>query len=219
MDVCEIFYSIQGEGILIGLPTVFLRTSGCNLRCTWCDTKYAYEKGIEYSIDELVDELHGFPSKRLCITGGEPMLQDDLIELIDELQGQFDISVETNGSLDILPLVERDIMVSMDYKTPSSDMTDKMLEEDLKKLRERDQLKFVINDEVDYEFAKKVLENADVQSEIVLQPTAGTTEDVSYSSYGPDKLKRIAAWVMRDALDVRILPQLHKVIWGGERGR
>ncbi len=219
MDVCEIFYSVQGEGALIGLPTIFLRTSGCNLRCTWCDTRYAYGKGTEHSIDEVVDKLQGYPSRRLCITGGEPMLQDDLIELIDRLMGRFDISVETNGSTDIQPLIGKDVTICMDYKTPSSGMSDRMLDSNLEKLREGDQLKFVIDDEDDYEFAKKIIEQHSVQSEIILQPAAGTTKNGGLESYRVEKLEKMVAWVMRDGIDVRVLPQLHKVIWGGERGR
>lgn len=147
------------------------------------------------------------------------MLQDDLIELIDRLMGRFDISVETNGSTDIQPLIGKDVTICMDYKTPSSGMSDRMLDSNLEKLREGDQLKFVIDDEDDYEFAKKVIEQHSVQSEIILQPAAGTTKNGGLESYRVEKLKKMVAWVMRDGIDVRVLPQLHKVIWGGERGR
>jgi len=117
MEICEIFHSLQGEGINIGLPTIFVRTAGCNLRCEWCDTRYAWEGGEEISIHEIMEKLDSIGCDRVCITGGEPLLQNDVLDLIDILLPRYDISVETNGSLDISELKRKDLMVSMDHKT------------------------------------------------------------------------------------------------------
>jgi len=205
MQISEIFHSLQGEGADIGRPTSFIRTAGCNLRCEWCDTKYAWDDGEETSVEEVIDKVKGFDCRRVCITGGEPLLQEDLIELVDSLLPDHEISVETNGSMDISKLVERDLKVSMDHKTPSSCMEERMKKENLDLLRERDQLKFVISDEEDYEFSKQILEKHEISSDIIFQ----AEED--------GNLKDLAEHVLEDELDVRVLPQLHKIIWGDER--
>ena len=205
MRICEIFSSIQGEGILMGLPTVFIRTVGCNLRCHWCDTSYAWEGGKDMELDDIVELIEEYPQKNICITGGEPLLQKDLIELLDLLRDR-NISIETNGSLDISQFVERDLMVSMDYKTPSSGMDDRMLDENLVKLRDSDQLKFVIADDDDIEFAYEVMMNSDIIADVIFQPAWGTD------------MERLVAWVLDKNVDVRIMPQLHKIIWGDKRG-
>ncbi len=202
MKIIETFHSLQGEGKNIGLPTTFIRTGGCNLRCIWCDTKYAWENGEEMSIAEIKEKIR---CHRVCITGGEPLLQEDIYELIDSLQG-YQVSIETNGSIDIGKLMDKEVMVSMDHKTPSSKMTEKMRDENLKILREKDQLKFVISDKEDYEFSSNVLKKHDLECEIIFQ--AVDNRD----------LKNLADSVLKDDLDVRVLPQLHKTIWGDERG-
>ncbi len=202
MKIIETFHSLQGEGKNIGLPTTFIRTGGCNLRCIWCDTKYAWENGEEMSIAEIKEKIR---CHRVCITGGEPLLQEDIYELIDSLQG-YQVSIETNGSIDIGKLMDKEVMVSMDHKTPSSKMTEKMRDENLKLLREKDQLKFVISDKEDYEFSSNVLKKHDLECEIIFQ--AVDNRD----------LKDLADSVLKDDLDVRVLPQLHKTIWGDERG-
>ncbi len=206
MQITKIFLSLQGEGADIGLPTIFVRTAGCNLRCKWCDTKFAWEDGKEMSVGEVMDKIEGFEGERICITGGEPLLQEDLVELIDSLPSRYEISVETNGSLNISELIERDLKVSMDYKTPSSDMAEKMKKENLDLLRERDQLKFVISDKEDYEFSKRILKKYDTACEIIFQ----AEED--------GDLKDLAEDVVEDEIDVRVLPQLHKIIWGDRKG-
>ncbi len=206
MEICEIFHSLQGEGINIGLPTIFVRTAGCNLRCEWCDTRYAWEGGEEISIHEIMEKLDSIGCDRVCITGGEPLLQNDVLDLIDILLPRYDISVETNGSLDISELKRKDLMVSMDHKTPSSGMEGKMLEKNLKLLDENDQLKFVIADDIDYRFNKEILSRFDPRCEIIFQAEEGSD------------LKELAESVLKDGLDVRVLPQLHKIIWEDEEG-
>jgi len=210
MIVNEIFFSLQGEGKEIGRPTVFIRLTGCNLRCRWCDTAYAFYDGREMGIYEIIEDVEKYGIKRVCITGGEPLLQkDELTVLVDELlKGGYEISIESNGSLPIDGIDER-VMISMDWKTPSSGESEKMLESNLLHLKKKDQLKFVIADENDYEYAEKFLkEKGDLlHCEVIFQPVGGTD------------IKSISEKILMDGVDVRVLPQLHKLIWGNERGK
>ncbi|MBS3781218.1 MAG: radical SAM protein, partial [Candidatus Thermoplasmatota archaeon] len=194
MKITEIFHSLQGEGIKIGLPTTFVRTSSCNLRCEWCDTRYAWEGGEEMDISEIMEKIDEIGCSRVCITGGEPLLQDDILSLIDQLLENYEISVETNGSIDISELVERDLMVSMDYKTPSSKMNNKMRKENLNLLRKTDQLKFVISDKKDYNFSLNVIESFDLECKTIFQPVEEGDLDI----------KELAESVLEDGLDVRV---------------
>ncbi len=207
MIVNEIFMSIQGEGKEIGKPTVFIRLTGCNLRCKWCDTKYAFYEGKEMSIEDVIKDVDGYGIKRVCITGGEPLLQrDEVLKLMDALLSKgYEISLETNGSLSIDGIPEG-VLISMDWKTPSSGESEKMMESNLKLLKGKDQLKFVIADEGDYEYAKEFLKSNDVECEVIFQPLGGLN------------LKWLSERALEDRLDVRVLPQLHKIIWGNERG-
>ncbi|MBS3816909.1 MAG: radical SAM protein [Candidatus Thermoplasmatota archaeon] len=204
MNIVEIFHSVQGEGVEIGLPTIFIRCGGCNLRCEWCDTRYAWEGGEEVSIEEMMEKVDEIDCSRVCITGGEPLLQEDILELIDSLITDYEVSIETNGSIDISELVKRDLMVSMDYKTLSSGMHEEMRNDNLKLLRERDQIKFVIADRTDYEFSSNMIDKFGLNCNVIFQPV------------GNENIKEIAEWVIDDGLDVRVLPQLHKIIWDGE---
>ena len=206
MKIAEIFYSLQGEGTDIGLPTIFIRTSGCNLRCEWCDTKYAWEGGDEYTIREIKSKISSYPGKRVCITGGEPLVQDGLLDLVEELVKSYEISIETNGSLDIEPISNMDIHISMDYKTPSSGMDKEMKDKNIDLLRTKDVLKFVIADRDDYDFVKNKIKKLEPSSAIIFQPVHGI------------ELKDLAEWVIEDGIDVRVLPQLHKLIWGDKKG-
>lgn len=208
MRVSEIFFSLQGEGVLMGTPTTFVRTVGCNLDCTWCDTRYAREGGRIMTVDQVVDVVEGYGSPFVCLTGGEPLLQDDIYQLMEMLlEDGFHVTIETNGSLplDRLPNSE-DILISMDIKCPSSGMSDRNRYENLEFLSPRDQLKFTIADRVDYLFAKKVLREHDVNAPVIMTPAGGTD------------LLPLAEWVLADKLWVRVLPQLHKIIWGDRQG-
>jgi len=213
LRICEVFLSIQGEGLDIGLPTVFVRTTGCNLRCSWCDTKYAYEGGAEWSLDSLEDRIRTHKARRVCLTGGEPLLQKDAAELVSRLLGAgYDVSVETNGSLPVGELLALDragrLRVLMDIKCPSSKMHRRMRLENPGALRERDQVKFVLRDLRDYAFAREFLKGPPTRAAVVFQPVWGRSG------------ARIAEAVLRDGLDVRVLVQLHKVLWGSRtRGR
>ena len=208
MKINEIFYSIQGEGKWTGLPNVFIRTSGCNLRCTYCDTKYAYENGKEISIQKIVSEIKKYDCKNICITGGEPLLQKDILKLIDQLLSlKYNICIETNGSINIKDLLEKKhILISMDIKCPSSNMDEKMFFKNISMLRTEDQLKFIINDKKDYDYAKKVIVKYKPECFIFLQPVWGTN------------IKKLAHWIIKDKLNVRLGLQLQKIIWSEKKG-
>ena len=212
MRVSEIFFSIQGEGIQIGLPTVFLRLFGCDLRCRWCDTMYAVE-GTDFQNMEIEQILHKFSdydSKRICITGGEPLLQEtQLITLSDNLLNLgYEIILETSGHRTPPEIFWNDkCVISMDCKCPSSGMQDRMDFELFQKLRTTDQLKFVLSDENDYDYAKKVLDDNNIRANIIFQPVHGSSDKWIYERVLREKVK-----------NVRVLPQLHKLIWGEKRG-
>jgi 7-carboxy-7-deazaguanine synthase len=207
LKVCEMFYSLQGEGLDTGLPTVFIRAVGCNLRCGWCDTKYAYDGGSEWRIERLEKRIASYKCRRVCLTGGEPLLQPDAPALISLLLGDgYSISVETNGSLPVKDMIALDsggrLRISMDIKCPSSKMEDRMMLANLAVLREADQVKFVLRDMKDYEHARAVLKAHPTRAAVIFQPVWGRRPD------------RFAEAVLRDGLDVRVLVQLHKILWG-----
>ena len=208
MKICEIFHSLQGEGIWIGATSVFVRTSGCNLDCKWCDTRYAREEGREMALDDILSEVARFKCRHVCVTGGEPLAQKDITKLINRLLGAgYHVTVETNGSLPIEELAcDERMTISMDLKCPSSGMKDRMLLENLELLGPNDQLKFVIADDTDYIYAREVVRERTLVCEVVMQPEGGKD------------IKELAEKVLKDKLNVRVLPQLHKLIWGDRRG-
>lgn len=209
MKVSELFYSLQGEGRTSGLPTIFVRTTGCNLRCTYCDTTYAYEKGKTMTSDEILHSIAQYPSRTVCITGGEPLLQPDIDSLISLLlQNRYHVSIETNGSRPIRPYIDDDnIMVSLDIKCPSSKMQQTMELANLKYLRPIDQVKFVIGDRVDYDYASQILCNHPTKAVVFFQPVWGTDT------------AKLAGWILEDGLGVRLGIQLHKYLWGTQRNK
>ncbi|HQQ25423.1 MAG TPA: radical SAM protein [Methanomassiliicoccales archaeon] len=208
MLVNEIFLSIQGEGRTMGLPTVFVRLSGCNLDCRWCDTRYAEEGGSELSVEEVLASVKGYRARHVCLTGGEPMWHDQTPELISRLLDEgLQVSLETNGSLSIAGLPDHPgLMISMDYKCPSSGMEERMLLDNLKRLRPKDQLKFVVADREDLERAEDVLRKFRPDCPAIFTPVGGLT------------LAPVVEFVLGHRLEVRVLPQLHKIIWGDARG-
>jgi 7-carboxy-7-deazaguanine synthase len=215
MKINEIFLSIQGEGVKTGIPTMFIRVPGCNLNCGWCDTVFARdpEAGEEMEFDDILAKVKASGVKHVCVTGGEPLLQKELLPLVKRLlDGVYFVSVETNGSLPIDDLLELDptkVQIDMDLKCPSSGMTEHNLLDNINKLRATDQLKLVIKDDKDFQFAKKMLERHHVICPIILQPV-----------YGKDP-KWLAEKVLRSglkALGVRVMVQLQKMIWGEKRG-
>jgi len=208
MKINEIFYSIQGEGKWMGLPNIFIRTTGCNLRCSFCDTTYAYETGEEMSIEEIINRIRKHPCNYVCITGGEPLLQEEIVQVIDVLlEKKYVICLETNGSIGIENLVgKKSLLISLDIKCPSSTMHEKMNFNNVSLLTCNDQLKFIIQNREDYEYAKKNIKKYKPQCAIFFQPIWGIN------------LKELSSWVLNDGLDVRIGLQLHKIIWGDRKG-
>jgi len=207
MRICEIFRSIQGEGLTMGLPTTFVRTVGCNLRCSWCDTQYSMEGGEEMSLDEIMEAVGD--ARTVCVTGGEPLLQSDMPELIGRLlDAGKRVVVETNGATDISFVPDSPmVMISMDVKCPSSGMTDRMLESNMRIIRAKDQLKYVIADDADYEFAVAHLRSHSPEASVIFTPVDGT-----------ERLEWLVARVLEDGIEARVLPQLHKIIWGDRKG-
>jgi 7-carboxy-7-deazaguanine synthase len=211
MNIVEIFESIQGEGPDTGKRTLFIRTARCNLRCIWCDTKYSWNNGVTYHVDELVKIIEKYKASDISITGGEPLLQkSELVKLLKLIYKKKDIKtvlIETNGAIDIRPyLVFRKIKISMDVKCPSSGMAEFNLYDNINLIRKQDVVKFVIKDGVDYNFAKKILDERMIKGEVIFQPV-----------YGAD-LRTIAENIIKDKLNVRFMVQMHKYIWGDEKG-
>ena len=213
MKVSEIFYSIEGEGIEIGRPEVFIRLAGCNLRCDWCDTNYALNDGKELTVDEIIQEIRRHPCRSISITGGEPLLQgEELLKLVEELKRRnYWIQLNTNGTLFDQRIFELVDLLTMDYKCPSSKM-----ESDLAVLvRTKNlfgsnlQLKFIISNQEDYQYAKNViLPSLNDMANIIFQPEWRSRRFV----------KKLAESVKRDGLNVKVILQQQKVIWGLKRG-
>lgn len=210
--VKEIFLSIQGESTSAGLPTVFVRFAGCNLRCRYCDTKYAYAGGEKVRPEELALRLNAYPYRRVCLTGGEPLLQprEELQELLD-LLGGWEVSIETNGSL---PLEELKLGPGhrwvMDIKCPGSGEEKANRWENLKVLAREDEVKFVLASREDYLWARQVIHTRSLteRTRVLMSPV--------YGELAPGEL---ADWILNDGLDVRLQLQLHKVIFGPDSRR
>ncbi|MEF8848107.1 MAG: radical SAM protein [Candidatus Thermoplasmatota archaeon] len=207
MKINEIFYSIQGEGKWTGLPNIFIRTTGCNLRCEYCDTKYAYYQGKNMEIKEIEDKISKYPCKNICITGGEPLLQKDITELITKLTTKkYSMLIETNGSKDIKKIKQFEpLIISLDIKCPSSKMHKKMKLKNIDLLTSRDQIKFIVKNEEDYIYAKKIIEKYQIDCTTYIQPVWG------------EKYQKFAEMIKKDGLKVRLGIQLHKVIWNNKK--
>ena len=210
LRISEIFFSLQGETRTVGLPTTFVRLTGCPLRCRYCDTSYAFTGGDWMTLDEILEQVAIHSAKHVTITGGEPLAQPNCIPLLTALcQLGYKVSLETSGALDIAAVDERVVKV-MDLKTPASAESEKNLWSNLDHLSENDQIKFVICNESDYEWCKaRMLEHKlEERCEVLLSP--------SQDELSPSVL---ADWILRDKLNVRFQVQLHKVLWGDEAGR
>lgn len=191
----------------MGVPTVFVRAVGCNLRCSWCDTMYSMEGGTEMSIPEIMEKVGD--CRTVCVTGGEPMLQKDILELLDALISKGKkVVLETNGSIDLKDVPKDPLMmISMDVKCPSSGMQDRMLDSNIDLLSMKDQLKFIIKDCEDFDYAVRYLREHPVKTNVIFGPVGGT-----------DKLGWLVEQVLENDVDARVLPQLHKIIWGDRKG-
>lgn len=209
MKIYSIFKSLQGEGLTIGAPTTFIRTSGCPLRCTYCDTPQAFEKGEEMAVDQIMKKVAKQKCRHVCLTGGEPLMQKDSLKLLNLLLGEgYSVVLETSGAipLDELPCVEN-LTISMDIKCPSSGEADKMVFKNLELLGPTDQLKFILSDDRDYDYAKEIIREYAPKCEVIFTPVGGKD------------LKKLAEKVLKEEMNVRVLPQLHKFIWGDEDNR
>jgi 7-carboxy-7-deazaguanine synthase len=203
--VNEIFYSIQGESSWTGLPFIFVRLTGCNLRCRYCDTRYAYEEGAPWSIEAIVDQVKRFACRRVTLTGGEPLLQAECPELVSHLLAQgLLVTLETNGSQDI-GRVSASCIKIMDLKCPSSCMQDNNRWANLELLTPVDEVKFIIADRTDFEFALAAMER--------IGDKIPATHRLLSPAYGEVEPAQLARWMLDAHVDARMQVQLHKVIW------
>ena len=209
--ITEIFYSLQGEARTVGRPTVFVRLTGCPLRCGYCDTAYAFTGGVIYKLEEVLREVASYNPKFVTVTGGEPLAQKACLPLLTALcDAQYEVSLETSGALDISDVDNRVSRV-MDLKTPGSGEVEQNLFSNIEHLLPHDQVKFVICDEQDYHWAKNQLENYDLANKV-----ADVLFSPSHASLSPALL---AEWILRDRLFVRMQIQLHKYLWAESEGR
>jgi len=208
MELSEIFYSLQGESSYAGLPCVFVRLAGCNLRCTYCDTKYAYESEFTLSVKEIIKEIEKYhPVKLVEITGGEPLLQGEAIKLMQLLiKKKYKVLLETNNSIS-LENVPKQVIKIVDFKTPSSGMSDKMLWENIQYFNEKDELKFVIADKQDFNWALKIIKKYELSKfRILFSPVFGILDQAE-----------LAEWILKMKLPIKLNVQLHKLLWGNKR--
>lgn len=225
LRMTEIFYSLQGEALTSGLPTIFVRLTGCPLRCVYCDTTYSFTGGERLSLDSIKEDIAQYPCKRVCITGGEPLAQPNCIALIHELLADgYEISLETAGALSLAD-VPNEVSKVMDIKTPSSGESDKNLWSNLDYLTQHDQLKFVIMNRSDYEWAKQKLVDYELEKKVGtvwFSPMFNVHEDADESVTQvdvPNLARELAEWMLEDALPVRFQLQLHKIIWADAKGK
>lgn len=211
LRITEIFHSLQGEARTVGLPTVFVRLTGCPLRCTYCDTGYAFSGGTLRSIASIVDEVATWSARHVCVTGGEPLAQQECLLLLAALCDRgWSVSLETSGALDVSGVDARVSRV-MDLKTPGSGEVHRNLYGNIEHLTRNDQVKFVICSREDYSWARFRIDEfslAERVGEVLLSP-----------SFGAVAPRDLAQWILDDRLPVRMQLQLHKLIWGEEKGR
>lgn len=205
LKINEIFLSIQGEGISTGYPTIFVRLTGCNLNCSYCDTTYSHSEGEDMSVEAIMEKIRGFHFKRVCLTGGEPLLQQELKQLLKELE-DYEVNIETNGSVDLtrfqLGINHR---FTMDIKVPSSGEAKSFLTNNFKALKETDEIKIVLGSREDYIWSRELLNSHYQKGIITLSPIFGAIDP-----------KDIINWMLEDKLDARFQLQLHKIIWNPE---
>ncbi len=211
LRITEIFYSLQGEARTVGIPTVFVRLTGCPLRCQYCDTAYAFEGGTPLALHTIIEQVKQQHCEHVTVTGGEPLAQPACQQLLTALCDEgLEVSLETSGAMDISEVDSR-VSIVLDLKTPGSGEVDRNLLDNIAKLSKKDQVKFVICDNKDYEWSKsKLLEFnlAERAGEVLFSP-----------SYQELAARELAEWVLRDHLPVRLQLQLHKLLWGEEQGR
>lgn len=208
LNINEIFYSLQGEAREVGLPTVFVRLTGCPLRCTYCDTEYAFKGNNPLSIDAILSEVKKYNTPYVCVTGGEPLAQINCHILLDRLIKEgCQVSLETSGSIDIGE-VNPAVSVVMDVKTPSSNESDKNLYSNIDKLKSKDQIKFVIGSKADFDWSRGIVNQYPTQAGVLFSPVFDAVEPV-----------QLADWILAQQLNVRLQIQMHKLLWGEQKGK
>jgi 7-carboxy-7-deazaguanine synthase len=209
LRITEIFYSLQGESRPAGLPTVFVRLTGCPLRCAYCDTAYAFHGGNSARITDVVAEVLGYRVPRVCVTGGEPLAQPNSHRLLQKLcDAGLDVSLETSGALDVADVDER-VTIVLDIKTPGSGEVSRNLWQNIARLKADDQIKFVICDRPDYEWARARIAEHDLAARFAV---------LFSPSWGQLAARDLAEWILADRLEVRCQVQLHKFLWGDVPG-
>ncbi len=208
--ITEIFYSLQGESKTVGLPTVFIRLTGCPLRCQYCDTEYAFQGGNSLSIDTIIEHAKSFYTPYITVTGGEPLAQKNCLQLLKKLaDNDLNVSLETSGALDIAQVDDRVIKI-MDLKTPGSGEIHRNRYQNIDFLNSSDQVKFVISHREDYLWSKSILEKylINQRCEVLFSPCAEVQNPA-----------QLADWILEDQLPVRFQLQLHKILWGNVAGK
>lgn len=210
LKITEIFRSLQGESDTVGFPTVFIRLTGCPLRCQYCDTAYAFGGGEWMSLDAILDRVGGYATRHVCVTGGEPLAQSNCLPLLQRLcDAGYTVSLETSGALPVSDVDPRVIRV-VDVKTPDSGESHRNLLEQLDALNGRDQIKFVICSRGDYEWSREMVKDRQLatRSMVLFSP-----------SHEQLAARDLAEWILADGLSVRLQIQLHKILWGNAPGK
>lgn len=210
LRLTEIFFSLQGEAARAGLPTVFVRLTGCPLRCVWCDTTYSFSGGEPATIDSILARVAKYPARQVCVTGGEPLAQRECLPLLSALcDAGYEVSLETSGALDIAGVDPRVARV-MDLKAPDSGEGDKNRWENLGLLTPRDEIKIVVASRTDYEWARELIRERRLDNlcPVLLSPAQGLVDPTA-----------LAEWILEDGLNVRFQLQLHKLLWGSAKGK
>ncbi len=211
LRITEIFHSLQGESRTVGLPTVFVRLTGCPLRCEYCDTAYAFSGGERWTLDDILDEVASYGARYVCVTGGEPLAQPNCWPLLARLcDAGYEVSLETSGAMDTTGVDPR-VVVVLDLKSPSSGEVQRNRYDNLARLNPHDQVKFVLANRADYEWMRFKLDEYQLcerVSDVLVSP-----------SFGEINPAELAQWVLDDRLNVRLQLQLHKILWDDAQGR
>ncbi|MEZ0210933.1 MAG: 7-carboxy-7-deazaguanine synthase QueE [Methylophilus sp.] len=209
LRIFEIFYSLQGESSRVGLPTVFIRLTGCPLRCVYCDTEYAFKGGGNMSLDEIMQQVEKYGTRYVCVTGGEPLAQKGCADLLTRLcDSGYRVSLETSGAMDLTPVDTR-VKVIMDVKTPGSGEMLKNRWENLPLLKVGDEVKWVICSREDYDWTRQMMAE---------QPFPADCDHLLSPSFSQVSGETLASWILQDQLHVRMQLQLHKILWGEKQG-